>query len=170
VKQLPRKWADVRRDWGILTLYERFETTVAFLLTAVIGAVTLVALCRLIVSVADTLVFKALNPLEHAVFQRVFGEIMTVLIALEFNHTVRYVITRERGIIQAKIVILIAQLAVVRKVIVTDLYEAAPASVAALAALVLALGATYWLMREGDDRVRGGPGPTKRPEPQSGRT
>lgn len=91
-----------------------------------IGAVTLVALCRLIVSVVDTLVFRALNPLEHTVFQGVFGEIMTVLIALEFNHTLRYVITRERGIIQAKIVILIAQLAVVRKVIVTDLYEAAP--------------------------------------------
>jgi uncharacterized membrane protein (DUF373 family) len=64
------------------------------------------------------------------------------------------VITRERGIVQAKIVILIAQLAVVRKVIVTDLYDAAPASVAALAGLVLALGVTYWLMRERDERPR----------------
>jgi uncharacterized membrane protein (DUF373 family) len=61
------------------------------------------------------------------------------------------VIARELGIIHVKVVILIAQLAVVRKVIVTDLYEAAPASVAALAALVLALGATYWLMRERDE-------------------
>lgn len=169
MKQLPRNWVDVRRDWRILTLYERFETGVAFLLTAVIGAVTLVALCRLIVSVVDTLVFRALNPLEHTVFQGVFGEIMTVLIALEFNHTLRYVITRERGIIQAKIVILIAQLAVVRKVIVTDLYEASPASIAALAALLLALGAAYWLMRESDDRSRGSLGPPKGPESQSGR-
>jgi len=38
-----------------------------------------------------------LNPLEHAVFQRVFGEIMTLLIALEFNHTLQYVISRDRG-------------------------------------------------------------------------
>jgi hypothetical protein len=37
-----------------------------------------------------------MNPLEHSVFQQVFGEIMTVLIALEFNHTLQYVITRER--------------------------------------------------------------------------
>ena len=44
---------------------------------------------------------------------------MTLLIALEFNHTMQYVITRERGIIQGKIVILIAQLALARKVIVT---------------------------------------------------
>src|SRR5437867_12772836 len=44
---------------------------------------------------------------------------MTLLIALECNHTMQYVITRERGIIQGKIVILIAQLALARKVIVT---------------------------------------------------
>jgi len=166
-KQLPRNWVDARREWGILTLTERFEAAVAFLLTAVISAVILVALARLVVSVVDTLVFQALNPLEHAVFQRVFGEIMTVLIALEFNHTLRYVITRERGIVQAKIVILIAQLAVVRKVIVTDLYDAAPASVAALAGLVLALGVTYWLMRERDERPRP-PSTSNRPESHPG--
>jgi len=106
--------------------------------------------------VVDTLLLQTLNPLEHAVFQRVFGEIMTLLIALEFNHTMQYVITRERGIIQGKIVILIAQLALARKVIVTDPYEVPPTSVAALAALALALGATYWLMR--DDPTGGGPG------------
>jgi uncharacterized membrane protein (DUF373 family) len=94
-----------------------------------------------------------MNPLEHSVFQQVFGEIMTVLIALEFNHTLQYVITRERGIIQAKIVILIAELAVVRKIIVADLKDSSPASVAALAALIVALGVTYWLMRERDDQV-----------------
>ena len=121
-----------------------------------IDLVILVALYRLVVSVVDTLILRTLNPLEHAVFQRVFGEIMTLLIALEFNHTMQYVITRERGIIQGKIVILIAQLALARKVIVTDPYEVPPTSVAALAALALALGATYWLMR--DDRAGGADG------------
>jgi uncharacterized membrane protein (DUF373 family) len=77
---------------------------------------------------------------------------MTVLIALEFNHTLRYVIARESGIVQAQAVILIAQLAVARKVIVTEFYEMPPASVAATAGLVLALGITYWLIRERDAR------------------
>ena len=63
--------------------------------------------------------------------QSVFGEILIVLIALEFNHTLQYVIARERGIIQAKVVILIAALALVRKIIVTDLSAASAASVAA---------------------------------------
>ena len=118
LKHLPRNWVDIRRDWPLLTLNQRLEASVAFLLTLVIDLVILIALYRLVVSVVDTLLLQTLNPLEHAVFQRVFGEIMTLLIALEFNHTMQYVITRERGIIQGKIVILIAQLALARKVIV----------------------------------------------------
>jgi uncharacterized membrane protein (DUF373 family) len=134
-------------------MYRRFEAAVAFALTIVIGAVILVALCRLVVSVADTLVLQTLNPLEHEVFQRVFGEIMTLLIALEFNHTLQYVVSGERGIIHTKMVILIALLALARKVIIIDLIAAAPAALIALATLTLALGVTYWLMRERDDRA-----------------
>lgn len=61
-------------------------------------------------------------------------------------------ITRERGIIEVKTVILIALLALARKVVVVDPYEVAPGSVAALAAITVSLGLTYWLMRERDDR------------------
>jgi uncharacterized membrane protein (DUF373 family) len=80
---------------------------------------------------------------------------MTVLIALEFNHTLQYVIAREIGIIQARTVILIALLALARKVIVIDLYAAAPATVAALGVLALSLSVAYWLIRNssGDDDV-----------------
>ena len=162
VKRLPRNWVDIRRDWAGLSGYERFEAFVAFALTLVVSIVILVALYRLIVSVLGELVLRSMNPLEPAVFQHVFGGIMTLLIALEFNHTLRYVVTHDRGIIQAKIVILIAMLAVVRKVIVVDLYEATPASVAAVASLVLSLGVTYWLMRDRDDRIRRAPRPFPR--------
>jgi uncharacterized membrane protein (DUF373 family) len=157
VKRLPRNWVDIRQEWGGLSGYERFEAFVAFTLTLLVGIVISVALYRLIVSVLDELLLEALNPLDPGVFQRVFGGIMTLLIALEFNHTLRYAITHDRGIIQVKVVILIALLAVVRKVIVVDLYEATPAAVAAVAGLVLCLGLTYWLMRELDNRRRGEP-------------
>ena len=152
VKRLPRSWGDIRTNWPILTAYQRFETIVALLLTMVIAAVILVALYRLVVSVIDALVLRALNPLDHTVFQQVFGEIITVLIALEFNHTLQYAITRSRGVIEAKIVILIAQLAIVRKLIVADFYGVTPAWLAGLAALILALGISYWFMRDRDDR------------------
>jgi uncharacterized membrane protein (DUF373 family) len=134
-----------------MSLYERFEALVALALTAIVTTVILVALWRLVVSVVDTLLLRSLNPLEHGVFQTVFGEILTLLIALEFNHTLRYVVTRGWGIIQAKIVILIAVLALVRKIIVSDIAAVPPATVGAEAGLLLALGITYWLMHERDN-------------------
>src|SRR2546428_4063559 len=79
-------------------------------------------------------------------------------LALEFNHTLQYVITRERGIIQARIVILIALLALARKVIVVDLYTVAPATVGALAGLALALSVTYWLIQDGEAPLGADPG------------
>lgn len=150
---LPRSLGDFRRDWGLLTLYQRFEAAVALVLTLLIATVVVVALYRLTVGVVATLVLQSFNPLDHAVFQSVFGQIMTVLIALEFNHTLQHVITRERGIIQARVVILIALLAVVRRVIVADVYESTAASISALALLILALGGTYWLVRDRDRRL-----------------
>jgi uncharacterized membrane protein (DUF373 family) len=151
VRELPRHWAGIRRDWGVLTFYQRFEALMAFLLTCVIGVVIIIAMYRLVVEVGDAFVRQAVNPLDNAVFQRVFGEIMTLLIALEFNHTLQYVVARNRGIIQTRVVILIAQLALARKVIILDLHEAGAPAVGALAFLALSLGVAYWLI---DDRTQ----------------
>jgi uncharacterized membrane protein (DUF373 family) len=137
-----------------LSIYDRFEALVAFVLTFVIGAVVVVALYRLIIGVGRSLVLESRNPLDHAVFQSVFGQIMTLLIALEFNHTLRHVVARDRGIIHTKTVILIAELALARKIIIADLFQEGPTSALALAVLMLALGITYWLMRERDDRLQ----------------
>lgn len=152
-RALPSNWTDIRRDWPGLSPYERFETAVALVLTVVIAVVIAIALVRLAMTVFEVLLIRALNPLEHEVFQLVFGEIMTLLIALEFNHTLQYVITRAKGIVQARVVIIIALLALSRKVIVTDLTSASPAWVAALAALVAGLGAAYWLLSLGAARA-----------------
>jgi uncharacterized membrane protein (DUF373 family) len=147
---MARDWTDVRRDWPVLTAYERFEAVLGIALRLVIGLVILVAFYRLVTDVLQALVLQSLNPLEHRVFERVFGEILTLLIALEFNHTLQYIVSDERGVIRAKIVVLIALLALARKLIILDLAALPAATVAALAALALALGTTYWLIRERD--------------------
>ena len=82
-----------------------------------------------------------------------FGEILTLLIALEFNHTLQYVVKREQSVIQTKIVLLIALLAISRKFIILDLRSVDAAQLFGLAAITLALGIAYWLVRERDDRV-----------------
>jgi uncharacterized membrane protein (DUF373 family) len=135
------------------TYYQRFESTVALTLRLIVALVIIVALYRLAESVLAGLLFGVLDPLEPAVFQRVFGEILTLLIALEFNHTLQYSVAREQSIIQTKVVLLIALLAVARKFIVLDINDVTAAHLFALAAVTLALAIGYWLIRERDDRL-----------------
>jgi len=146
-------WTRLQTRWAVLSHYQRFEGFVALVLTLVIGLVILVALFRLTFSVVTGLLLGLLDPLDPGVFQTVFGEILTLLIALEFNHTLQYVVKREQSIIQTKVVLLIALLAVARKFIVLDLRDVDAVQLLALAAITLALGLAYWLMRERDDRL-----------------
>jgi uncharacterized membrane protein (DUF373 family) len=147
------RWQQFGKDWAILSYYQRFEGIVAFVLTVVIALIILVALYRLSASVIAGLVLGVLNPLEPSAFQAVFGEILTLLIALEFNHTLQYVVKREQSIIQTKVVLLIALLAIARKFIILDLGEVSPGQLVGLAAIALALGVCYWLMRPAGGRI-----------------
>jgi uncharacterized membrane protein (DUF373 family) len=149
-------WSQLQAQWPVLSYYQRFEGFVALVLTLVIGLIILVALFRLTFGVVTGLLFGVLDPLDHGVFQTVFGEILTLLIALEFNHTLQYFVKREQSIIQTKIVLLIALLAIARKFIVLDLNSVSAAQLLGLATITLALGITYWLMRERDDRMDAG--------------
>src|SRR2546423_14824283 len=146
-------WSHLRTQWAVLSCYQRFEELVALVLTLVIALIILVALFRLTSSVITGLLFGVLDPLDPGIFQSVFGEILTLLIALEFNHTLQYVVKRQQSIIQTQVVLLIALLAVARKFIVLDLREVDAMQLLALAAITLALGLAYWLMRERDDRL-----------------
>jgi len=141
----------MRSEWRLMTVYERFEQVVAITLSGVSALVIVISLIQLIRLVFTLLVMDALNPLDHKVFQLVFGATMTLLIAMEFKHSIVKVALRKEGIIQVKTVILIAILALARKFIILE-PDVDPAKVAALAGTVLALGLTYWLMRERDDR------------------
>ncbi len=118
------RWEQLRNDWTLMTLYQRFESIVALVLTVVIALVIAVAIFHL---------------------------------ATRFNHTLQFVVARQESIIQTKVVLLISLLALARKVIVLELDKTSPGELAGLAALTLALGIVYWLMRERDDRLAGVP-------------
>jgi uncharacterized membrane protein (DUF373 family) len=138
----------LREDWPLLTYYQRFESIVALVLTLIVGLIIVVALFRLTCAVVLGLIWGALNPLNHEVFQAVFGEIMTLLIALEFNHTLQYMVTRQQSIIQSNVVLLIALLALARRFIILDLHTVTEGQLFGLAAAALALGVTYRLVKE----------------------
>ena len=146
------RWKHLRENWAVHSYYQRFESSVALVLTLIIALIVLVALYQLAANVTAALLLGVLDPLDHKVFQQVFGDIMTLLIALEFNHTLQYVVAREQSIVQTKVVLLIALLALARKFIILDLKEVSAEQLIGLAAITLVLGVTYWLLRERDER------------------
>ena len=139
-----------REAWPGLTFYERFEQIVALSLAALISVVIAAALFHLTIRIVVLLVSGLVDPAEQSVFQGLFGMILTVLIALEFNHSILSVLERKQSIIQVRTVVLIALLALVRKFIILDVSQTEPLTIVGLAAAILALGLVHWLVRDQD--------------------
>lgn len=59
-----------------MSFYERFEQVVALALSGVIAVIVVVSLLQLVQVVFTLLVLDAFNPLDHKVFQTVFGIIV----------------------------------------------------------------------------------------------
>ena len=141
----------VRAELKLLTLYQRFEHVVIMVLTALIAIVVVVAVWNLILKIVVGLVVTGgFDPSDYSIFQAVFGMIFTVIIALEFKKSLLVVAERKERIVQIQAVVVIALLAICRKVIILDLAETDAWHIFALAAAILALGIVYWLIRERD--------------------
>ena len=151
--RLKEQLAAERQRWKPLTVYQKFEHAVILVLTALIAVVIGFALWNLVLKILLSIISSSgFDPTDYAVFQAFFGMIFTVIIALEFKRSLLVVAERRHGIVQVRTVLLIALLAIVRKLMIIDLSAAEAQQVFALAAAILALGAVYWLVREQDRR------------------
>jgi len=150
---LRREFEAARGRWRVLGLYERFEQTIVVLLTAAIAVIVVAALWNLLLEVAISLILKGqFDVTEHAAFQRVFGMIFTVVIALEFKRSLLVAVERRRSIVQVRTVVLLAMLAILRKLIILDLGKTEALTIVGLATVLLALGAVYWAVHEQERR------------------
>jgi len=145
---------DTRENWGELNLYQRFEQIIVLVLTFLISVVIVVAVFNLLRTLLELLRLGLLDPARPQVFQSIFGMIIIVLIALEFNHAMLGLLERGLSVVQVRAVILIALLAVLRKFIVIEMGEADAMLLLALSASTLALGGIYWAVREQDRAIR----------------
>src|ERR1700692_4402919 len=154
---LTSEFMDLRSKWKTLSLYERFEQTVVSVLTLVIAVIIALAAWQLLLHTLRLVETHAVNPSDSQVFQSLFGMVLTVLIALEFKHTLLVVRHHRRAIVQVRAVVLIALLALVRRFIILDLYQTTPSVVAALAGAAMALGVVFWLVgnyeQQGRDKI-----------------
>jgi uncharacterized membrane protein (DUF373 family) len=137
---------ELRSKWQTLSIYEKFEQTVVAVLTLVIALIVAIATWQLFLHTLKLVGNHLVNPADSQVFQGLFGMVLTVLIALEFKHTLLVVEHHRHAIVQVRAVVLIALLALVRRFIILDLYQTTPTVIAALAGAALALGIVFWLV------------------------
>jgi uncharacterized membrane protein (DUF373 family) len=139
--------------WRRLSVYLKFEHAVVLILTILISVVIVAAIWRLGIKILFGLVLSDTFDLtDLAAFQNVFGMIFTVIIALEFKRTLLLVTERTESVVQVRAVILIALLAIVRKLIILDISPGDAPQLLALAVATLSLGGVYWLVRDQDKR------------------
>ena len=150
---IKQEFKDAGEQFRLLSLYQRFEHVVVTILTALIAIIVVVAVWNLSVKILFGLVLSgSLDPSDYSIFQAVFGMIFTVIIALEFKKSLVVIAERRDNVVQIRSVVMIALLAICRKVIILDLRETDTSQVFALAAAILALGVVYWLIRDSDQR------------------
>jgi uncharacterized membrane protein (DUF373 family) len=147
--------ASARGAWRLLTAYEKFEHAVIVILTGLIALIVALAVWNLVLKIlAGMIASRDFDPTDNAVFQALFGMIFTVIIALEFKRSLLVVARRHDSVVQVRTVVLIALLAIVRKLLILDMSVTDALHLFALAAAILALGCVYWLVRDQDSRER----------------
>ena len=145
------EWKAARAEFKLLSLYQRFEHVVIVILTALIAIVVVAAVWNLGLKILFGLVVAgSFDPSDYSAFQAVFGMIFTVIIALEFKKSLLVVAERKDRVVQIQAVVVIALLAVCRKILILDLAETDAWHILSLAAAILALGGVYWLIRDRD--------------------
>jgi uncharacterized membrane protein (DUF373 family) len=147
--RLKAELAAARTAWEPLTFYQKFEHVSILILSALIAVIVVFAIWNLALKIVLLIFSSGFDPTDYQVFQAIFGMIFTVIIALEFKRSLLVLAERHKSIVQVRTVVLIALLAVVRKLIILD-PSADPLFLFALAATTLALGASYWLVSWGD--------------------
>jgi len=137
--------AILKRQWKDLTSYERFEQIVS---RVVMLFISVVIVYSLILESIDLIKdFRlGLEFMNAEALQDVFGAILTILILIEFNHSIATSLNNKSGILQARTIVLIAILVIARKVILLDFKTATLENFAGISAIALAFGALYWLI------------------------
>ncbi len=128
------------------TFIRRFELLIVILLILLMMIVVALSLAELVILLASDLLQGAPNILRNHDMLNLLGYFMMVLIALELLETIKNYLTENA--IHVEVVLLVAMIAVARKVIILDMKELQPLTLFGIATVILSLSASYWLMKK----------------------
>jgi uncharacterized membrane protein (DUF373 family) len=135
------------------TPYEWFEQTILGIIVLIMSLVIIYSLALAAITLADDLV-SGIGSMETSALKDTFGLILTVIILVEFNHSIVLAIRQRSGAIQVRIVVLITIIVLARKLVLLDYATASMETLLGLGGLALSLGGLYWLISDGEQRRR----------------
>lgn len=140
-----------KEAWRKLPAYGQFERVALLCVMLLVGTIIVYAIILSTIRLISDFMLGA-SFLEKAALQDTFGLVLTVVILLEFNHSIFVAVTEGSGAIQTRAVVLIAMLVVARKLMLQDFVALDFQTLLGFGGLLLALGGLYWLIADGDRR------------------
>ena len=134
---------------------KKFERLMMTLLIAMMAVVVLLSVADLAWVLIKDILSPPLVLLDTDELLEVFGVFLLVLIGIELLETLKaYVRERE---IHAEVIILVAMIALARKIITLDVKAMPSVSLLGIAAIIVALGIAYHLIRQTHSRATRSP-------------
>ncbi|MGH7046040.1 MAG: phosphate-starvation-inducible PsiE family protein [Stellaceae bacterium] len=134
-------------------LYDHFETTISAILLIVISIIIVYSTILVVIAIFDD-VLSGIYFAESSAIKDTFGLILGLLILIEFNHSIALAIRSRSGVLQVRIIILLAIIVIARKLILLNYDTVSMNTLLGLGGLVLSLGVLYWLLNDVERRRR----------------
>jgi uncharacterized membrane protein (DUF373 family) len=135
----------LQRDWKQLLTYETFERAASRIVMIFIAIIIVYTLILMAMTLFEQIKFSP-TYIDTESLRDVFGSILSILILIEFNHSIALAISKRSGVLQARPIVLITILVIARKVILLDFTTATFEQLIGIGALALAFGLLFWLI------------------------
>lgn len=137
----------------IYAAYGQFERIISAILLITISIIIVYSTALMMITLVGDF-HAGLHFADQGALKDTFGLILTLLILIEFNHSIAQAIRRRSGILEVRVVILIAIIVIARKLILLDYANTALEMLLGMGGLALSLGALYWLLSDIERRRR----------------
>lgn len=133
------------RRWKDMTPYQLFEQIISRIVMFFVSIIVVYSLIVVAIDLYEQF-GHGVAFIDNESLRDVFGSIMTILILIEFNHSIAVAISTKAGILQARPIVIITILVIARKVILLDFNTATFEKMLAISGLAVAFGLLYWLL------------------------
>lgn len=130
----------------MLNYMKKFERIVIFLLMFLMALVVFLSVIELAWIVAKNMVAPPTALLKIDQLLEIFGLFLLVLIGIELLDTIKAYI--QENVVHAEVVLMVAIIAISRKVIILDIKNIASATLMGIGVVIIALSIGYYLVKQ----------------------